>query len=512
MVIYRESRGKILNNPTGLEFFQERTGRFPINQLNSLRIIARYGKQTKYALHKILIKNIPEINDAVKELERKGLIKAFVSGDSLSRIFYTLTFDGMKIVINDDFTKEPKSKIKINVKTEPIEKTWHKLTSQEFWKCLYDSYDDSSITSVNHIRRICSFYENVVLNISKEFVMPNFFQDYVDGFFREMDVHSDYEDFSQEVQNKKLIIMNIGFGKPMTKNNIIKIKGLTKSKTILSQMVSKEQLVNSLIKDGYLVKSKHNGVEKYDLSVLGLIRLLNYLYLEFGDKLFVKGVITDDNHSGVEKSKDVNAKLFVKQFNKIKKKYSNLLPDIFDNENYCKLGISSFEVLSLLMHSSGYEPFFGKVGDEDEAELLDSIGKFSKIRQKNHHNKLLSHVLEGFDIYEELIKNKKFKNAVLHQYLNDLIFVSDKELLDVLFKGNPSLQQYFVDVSRWSKIIQDKITFDFYSVLRAYHDGWETVKDLAQSNIRKSHDRDVSQLSSFIVDYATNIDNNLVLV
>jgi|APSaa5957512535_1039671.scaffolds.fasta_scaffold03375_9 hypothetical protein len=492
-----------MNNPIFDTYFSidnnKKKGRIPVNQINIIRYLARNGKQRKATITESLKKNFAEIFNAIKEVEAKGLIKKVeitTKKNTKPKNFYALTIEGFKVAIDDPLEIEPNT-------------GWKLITNEQFWNVLKDSFNESSKES---IKSICSLYEKKIIKVSKEYVIPlifySTFNDFKKQTFEKSEITKD--------KNEEVIITNIGYGKPLTLDEILKIKGL---KTMIIKLqdkeikITKESYIDKLYKKGLLVKTKYGDKGKYDLSHLGLMQLLFYLYREASIHLINKHIVDEQSLDAVEKSKSLEAKSFINTFNKIRKKYAYLLPEIFNGENHCNLGIGSYELLWLLVKTYFDEPYWRLEGDvvgdeEDVGKLLNSMNSFQKIRWENYQTKLSNFVMGGF---EKIITNSKLfdKDNITSEFSKNLFLIMDEELINVINrKKDESITELLYNVNNFSTLIQNKITYDFYSLYKVFTENWG-IENMNNSKIKKWHDEETRRLTNFIINYSNEINESL---
>ena len=89
-------------------------------------------------------------------------------------------------------------------------------------------------------------------------------------------------------------------------------------------------------------------------------------------------------------------------------------------------------------------------------------------------------------------------------YIFQGISLGDREIIAEIIR-NPSKNNSNLLKLINHKMIQKKITFDFYSIYKAYVEGWEN-SELSKSKIRKEHDLEIKTLLNFSKNYINNLN------
>ena len=478
----------IVDNHTFRKHFPKET-KPALNEINTIRTIARNRKQSKTTLTTKLEKSYPNISEAVKQLGRKGLVKQTTPPIDYNKKrgniekFYKLTNEGLKVVIEDPLEKE---------EMKP-------LTSEQFWASFFETFEDAS--NKKELAGVSALYLRRILDVEPRYFLPKFFYDW----------HSNKNNWDYDPPEKKstyhefdeTIIKTIGYGKPLTFDQLSRILNV-KPKTI--ELYNKKKVnnfqhgINWLYFKGLLKKSEFGKKGKYDLTHLGVIELLFYLYRDSSIPLQNKEIIGEGSLYGVEKSKDSDAKNFVKTFNKIRIKYANLFHKIFNSENYQKLGIDSYEICALLMHLYKNEPYWRMADtldrDDEWNEEYQVMQRFEKTRQEFYYRKWLEH-LEKNDQVEDVTDKTKLEKSDLplrSWFKQCLVLEASEYWLEHNFGEN--MFQYHL----YSETIENRITFDFFSIYKAYCTGWDTV-GMEKSKIKKWHDKESMVLLDFIKNF-----------
>jgi len=491
-----------LNNPIFHSYFLDSNGRIPINQIEVLRKITHKGKQSKSTLKKELNKNYSEISDAVDALLDKKLIRNLPTQKLKKKdrkpgkqeLFYHLTFEGTKTIIDDPLT------IPKNCK-------YNQLKSDEFWKILFENYSKKNKINQEQVVELCNIYEQNILSVNKKYFVPKFFTHWITDIQRYV-TYSEIPRKDSPFEIKNEIISTIANENKITFDDLIK-KVETKIGNKLPRWMDAKFDTECLIREGVIIKTGKNN-SYLELSHLGLLNLIYLWYRDASIPLINEHVIdSEENQSlhGIEKSKNPNAKKFVILFHKIRKKYSYLLLEILGAKNYFNLGIDCYEVAFLLMKLYFKEPYFRLKDSEiefndEEDERYYSMQRFNQVRDAFYRRQLLEHLVAVED--EKIPDTENFAKI---KFFLDTIWLLENERLG---KNSEMLERFF-NYKIYSKNIEDRITFDFYSVYRNYCDGWENGP-LEHSRIRKWHDEYSKELVEFVSEYSVNISKDLELI
>ncbi len=490
-----------MNNPIFYSYFLDSNGRIPINQIEILRTVAHKGKQSKSTLKKELGKNYSEISEATDVLLEKNLIRNLLIQKLKKKdrkpgkreLFYHLTYEGIKTIIDDPLTI-PKN---CNDK---------QLKSDEFWKILFEIYPKKNKINQEQLLELCVIYEKKILSINKKYFIPKFFTHWIADIHRYVTYSEELPEHSTfEIKNE--IISTIANENKITIKDVIK-KVETKIGHKLPGWMDIKFDTEWLIREGVIIKTRKDK-PFLELSHLGLLNLLYLWYRDASIPLINEHVIdSEENPSlhGIEESKNPNAEKFVELFHNIRKKYLYLLPEILGAKNYFKLGIDCYEVAFLLMKLYFKEPYFRLKDSEiefndEEDERYYSMQRFNQVRGAFYHRRLLEHL----EIVEEDIPNTE--NFAKIKFYFDTMWLLENERVG---KNSEMLERFF-NYKIYSKNIEDRITFDFYSIYRNYFDGWGSSQ-LEHSRIRKWHDEYSKELVEFVSEYSVNISKNLELI
>lgn len=448
----------------------------PINQINIVRHIARNGKQSKVKLadkKKGLNKYWSEINDSVKSLLDKKLIVEDPGTKDKKEKFFNLTTEGFRIAIADNHLELPKD--------NPY--NYNPITSEQFWKHLSNIDDDYSIQEIKKIAKISNLFDKIILGIDKTHTIPETFLMNINN--KDLNQYGSKPKKYQDAEEISMILRTISKYKPMKLSRLLQ--------RLESTNIEKHDL-DDLVIGGLLVKID----DAYDLSHAGLIELLFFIYRDSNTELFwnrLKNYKTNKpksiDYQEFGKSKDSQAIQVNKELDRLRLKYVHLLPDIFNGGNFQKLCISFYEVVVLLMKlykNLDDEPEIGHNTERDYQYLEEyqTLQRLDKIRQNFQYRKMSEHL----DISEEIEKNQI---TITHRLsiLQAIILVNMEEKLQI---DNHSIKR--------------KITFDFYSIYKAYWHGWNNT-ELSKLDIRRWHDQEIRTLLDFSQNHIKNIELSL---
>lgn len=478
-------------------------GRKPNNQLMILHTIAREGRKTKTELT-INGKDFSNISRSVDELVRKKLIEKDSQLNKPKKrkskrpkeIYYRLTSEGIQVVIYDSSE---------HVKTEKVEP----LSSKQFWHALITTFRESNPNEIRPtnsdfatIVELIRYYEELILKVKSVNYLPKFFTDWISwnkGLYSEItDVDLERKQKSADFESYEKIIKYIGYGKPMLLQELTNIANPKVALPVeLFHFRDRNYYVKELVEHGIIQKLELEKSEKYELTHLGVLVLLFYLYEEYWGIFIDKKLIPSNENPSlqIKKTNDPDYVKFQKKFKQIRVKYSKLLPDIFNGETYIYLGISDFEIVTLFI-----QLYFGtvfKIANESNikyefVEKYHSLKKLNEVRQSFYHRKLVEF---WADFNRKDFEDQNLVERIHSAYFN-FIFGSESmyhinlEILEKTFK-------YYL----YSNQIQNSITFDFYNIYKAYCDGWNNEKIL-NSDSKKRHDQQIKELLNFVIQYS----------
>ena len=494
-------------------------------ELDIIRNVSRDPKiKTAYILHSNLSKDYSDVTKAIHRLHDKGLISSwckicdeniFSNNDwkeheksinhksnrkrikksdrstGKTKRFVKLTVDGLKVVIIDSSDIEPENSI------------LKSITSEQFWKYLFENFSN---ISKKQLAEISKLFENNVLKFEKQYHLPDvFFMNTCDKEIEEYG--SNPRTYSYNENIVKPILITLSKNKPLTTKQLLKI--LPKIE---------ENIIIGLFHRGLI----SNNDDMFDLTHLGLIELLFYLYRDADIELIWNRLDKNSkkesiDYQNVTISKDPHAMIITSDFEKIRKKYSFLLPDIFNGGNFEKLGISFYEVVVLLMklYKNLREP---EIGDnfhrvDQYSEEFQTLQKLDQIRQQSYHRKHQEYFASPIQKYLKK-PDDGLMNNILEYAFFEYFSYSDFSSLEKFF-SNIGMKSKNIDLV-WENVqhiqkrnIGRKITFDFYSIYKAYCTGWDD-SNLENSKVRKWHDKESKSLMSFSKNHIGEIESSIL--
>ena len=456
----------------------------PINQINIIRYMARNGSQSKVKLSEALNKNWSEINDSIKSLLSKKLIIEDSNTKKSKEKFFNITPEGFSVAIWDE--------LKLNDKNfKPITP----ITSKQFWNHIsYSNY------TIQEIEEISNLFEKNILKIDSKYVLPQSFLGNIHN--KELIDHNKPKQNS-DIEKTSHILKTISHYKPMKQSSLI--QKLQSKNTFLDIMY--------LMDKGLITKYQ----DKYDLTHSGLLELLFIIYRDSNIELYwnrnpnlIERTKLDPKpikFCNISESKDPEAIKITKELDKIRLKYVHLLPDIFNGGNFQKLGISFFDIVELLMKiykNLDFTPEYTRY--VEEYQFLQGL---DDSRRRNYRHKILEHS----DIFSDEINsgerrwfaiNPNIRPTIHRMY--DYLSLDESPFPSLTEKDNANhstLDEYtYKNVQR---LVERKITFDFYCIYKAYCMGWnDKLKD---SKIQKDHDQEIKTLLEYSTNYIQNIGN-----
>ena len=489
---------------------EKKVGRPSEHRENILEKIIRDGKQSipdllnsfnvkrKKNLHPNSISR--EINNMENdELIDKKSIESHEHGKPT--FYYDVTTEGIKKHINHKNVKTADNFLKIilkrnnksnNLKTF-LQKSNNNKQAINQIEILRDGSKiklDEFQTNENRkygfdFKQILYHYEKTVLGVDRNLWIPNFFQDYQNG---KMSLASDLynRSFLQRSDLRKQVINKIGSGKPLSLQQIIKFLNVEKIKNsnlelnyllnpknpkksiVITKNITDEIqiMIMEMISKNILHPIRKNNQIVYELTYLGLIELF---YDFFRDR-------------------DINFKThsFNKKIEKIMKKHSLLLPEIF--ENYANLGIKPNQIWMLFVNlyynsklDYSYNSHQMRLNDirkylvnqtDSPFTLFETRKFFQESRQEKYHKKLSKHYSE---IQSIILKNNhdidlKFQDSDLEEmsmYSNCEALIKNRITMDFLYLYSlcfPCESKNFFEIN---SLLKEQIN-DYNSTLKLF--------------------------------------------
>jgi len=549
-----------MNKLTFYDYFpQKKKGRPPTTQINILRYLSRYGKTRRTNIANYFGKNNQEINDAIEKLMGQDLITNYCD------ICKTKieNYDSWK---HHKISKKHKTKLQIIKKNETIEKAkpliiatkkgleviildplenreynyadgdklqkviWGVITTKQFWNVLTDIFYNSD--DINNLENICNTYENNVLGIFRESICPYYFRRCLKKF----------KDYNKNVFLLQKIKGEEIFFEDLILKIIANSKSLDVSKLHIVNKIKKsyrgnidifEKHFERLLSNGIIEKISKTKQETYEITHLGLILLFHLLQIDtiFFSKpppQFKKYI---DSMSSPEKRDE---KLFNMVFENIRKKYSYLLPMILKDGNYLRLNLTKIGFLKIfeeLYFSDNDEQFFGN-------HNFHNFRKFYEIRDIDFGKKLDNYIdsysltkIPMTDLFKIMTKSSKSNSKKLlklhkkiidseKEYGNSLVHIKneyDRKWVSVYsammffdnhrnFRNNKVLLRKQLSVNFKRQIItsiENKITFDFYSLFAKYNSGFDI--NFSNNKIENWYGNQLEQLSEYVSHYFDKI-------
>jgi len=477
----------------------------PESRIDILRLMARNGNRTVGDLEVDSGKKQSNISNHIKWLSENKLVEkgpkpsGYKNKVKNATQFYSLTIEGLKVAIDDPLgiiedetlSSEDAETLK---RISENKRGLKPITNYQFWKYLVDNHQESDLKLINGLM---DFFLDRIYKTHRRYIMSDMFE----SFPGTVDI-----DFYKHT----LTPWNEKYAKPILYLISTTTKQLTEKQieTKLQKIHGKDYYtsnIDSLYSMGFL--TKNDG--KYELTVLGLIELLCYRYiyaekLSWNSKQYI-------SYQEVYESKKPLAKKTKKIFEDIRIKYSYLLSEIFSGGNYEKSGISFYEVTTILLrlYKKLPDPEIGSNGERDNQYLeeFQALQGFNKTRSDYYHRKLTEFLDIGDEIITEIFDDalEHEKNNVTAVYAIMYLFTLPKKEAEKPLKDLEYFERYHkAQLSN----IKDRITFDFYSLYKAYCNGWNTC-DLGKSETRKWHDAQTRELLSFSKKYNSDMDNSL---
>ncbi len=155
----------------------------------------------------------------------------------------------------------------------------------------------------------------------------------------------------------KPILDTIAQSKPMLKKQLL--KKLEKIRQRCEHIFFTQKTLERLIFQGYV--QEVDG--RCHLTHIGFLEFLFYFYVKHS--MIIEHVEGGLPYYNVDDSQKPEVKKFKDEFEEIRKKYKHLLPEIFDDDDFKKLGIDPYVIVVLLLKlyknwkEVEVEPMFG---------------------------------------------------------------------------------------------------------------------------------------------------------
>ena len=495
---------------------KKKQGSPPTTEITILRHLARNGNKTRSEIGDEFDKKRQEIKDAVQKLDEKKLVVTWCPDCNKPLENYSewdkhvetvqhisnknnfkkgipqiaITKGGFYVALDDNYLdKYMYSELKTLF--------WKPITSEQFWKNLSNSnYSDSEINI------IAELFEERVLKIDQSHVIPQLFLEKInDKDLHDYGSNATKNPLEDRVETIPPILKIISKNEPMTPSQIIqKLKNIdiTDIGILIDEGLIRENYdrpdLTQLDTDELFVKSH----ARYDLTHLGLLELFFLIFKDANLDLYynrhpnlIKRNDSDPKPISFEdwdKSKDPHAKKIVKELDILRLKYVDLLPDIFKENNFKKLGITFSKVVALLLRLYKNLDYLPKIETKIMSNIqFNTLQRLDNIRQDFYHNKIREH-LDISDETRHMIQWNKNTRSLYWQYIN----LDETE--------EPELNQTLNDR------IRNKINFDFYSICKAYCSDSNTRPS---KTIREWHDQEIRTLLDFSKNYIKNIELSL---
>lgn len=397
--------------------------------------------------------------------------------------YYVLTPKGVGILID-------------GIHTFPEKKECQTL--KDYWKTLIEIFMKNKINGLEKLRDLSQEYETKILKIQKEILIPIRFKEITFNPNDEivLDSPNEYDKFLE------IVLRKIGMGNPLSKKQISKVAEVN-NLTTEEHMLEPNQEINRFYKQGFLTKSDD---ETYDLSVIGLIRLFGYLYLEIENKYYDSESSWIVNLLKIKSSSNNQMiKIFNKNFDTLRKKYVELLPDLLSDKIYPKLTLSRFEFLVLLMKSVKMDirPLKSLLGDRRN-EFVETMENYELFRQEQYYDRFYPYLGELHKFLEDSnIEDHLNPNIVLHVD-STLALMEEDDMIEI------SDESGFRDISIPRKSIERKLTFGFYLHYKYYKKEWnDKLTKMIKPNIINEYENHCNELLDFVEDINKKIKQEL---
>lgn len=535
-------------------------GRPPTTQINILRYLSRFGKSKRTHVAKYFGKKNQEVKDSVNALVENDLLSYYCD-------LCKIEIKNYGVWKSHKNNQNHKDNLKLERKNENVEKTkpviivtkkgfeisikdpldepdydyvnddtrdetqWGVITTTQFWNILEEVFYNSD--DFEKLEHLCNLYENIVLEIYRENVSPYYFRSCLKEF---KEYNNDVLIFGDEIRKRifyeDLILKITAQNK---QDNISKLNIIKQIKQNFNFNESDfDKYFEKLLSKGILEKISTKNRETYQITQLGLIILFHFLQT---DTIFFSKNTPEYQKiiDSIKSAKKDSEKLFLKKFEKIRKKYAYLLPKILQDDNFRRLNLKPTGFLKIFD-----ELYFSANDLEDPLgdHNFKNFMKFYEIREIDFGKKLQNYI-ESFSLTKtpmdeflekmpkkpkKISKNKiKYLTKLLDSetnYREKLVYTKNESYRNWLFY-NPDFNNFDYPVATTNKknflrqrlsviiygeittSIENKITFDFYSLYGKYSKDFE-VK-FKNSEIEKWYSFQLDKLSKYVSQYFEKI-------
>ena len=510
-----------MNKLTFQDYFPHSVGRPPITEINVLRYLSRYGKTRRAKIARDFGKHNQEINNVIIKLVKQGLLSNYCDLCKIKIEDYKIWKDHKKNTTHKNNLKNEQKNENIE-KSKPViiitkkgfeiaiydplkhreydfleedkivKKVWPVISTVQFWNILIEIFYNSN--EIDDLEYLCKVYENSILEIFRENMSPQYFKNMLHEFKRtEKDIMWLEKIKKEEMFFEDVILKIIAHVKSdkISESNII--KQIKKSYKFNKKLFEKN--FERLISKGIIEKTIKRKQKVFQISHLGIILLFHHLYT---DSIFYSRPTKEFEKiiDSIRPKNIISEKLFYRNFEKIRKKYSYLLPMILNDENFEKLNLEKIVFLKIFnelyfsdressFREHNFDNFrkFYEIRDIDFGKKFDNYitsFSFSKMPQDELFEKttsyLESHSKKYLKAHVKMIKSKaeQTKSLVYVKNTSDRVWTSYKPV-DMLFdKAYRKIDENFplrnqLSIKFKNQIMmsmENKITFDFYSSFR----------------------------------------------
>jgi len=402
---------------------------------------------------------------------------------------------------------------------------------RDFWNSVSITFQKSKISDFEILEMIFVYYEENALKINRDYIVPTFFTDIIknlkesgEKFFMNAYLSKEFSyqsRFREESFFEREILRILSDKKTYGVSKSILIEKL---KIVNSSPENTEKYLKKFSDEGIINNLNHKKLKKYELTVLGLVKLFHQLHSEYSTAELL------DDKKGI--------KNIINNFEIIRNKYSNLLEMVLKDKNYKNLKLNIFDFLQIFEYL-----YFGGIFRHLEISLLNGFSenvrladlpKLDNIRANEFRRRFEKHLRsytntsryfdQMFEIHNKKIpikiKQSQVKN-IRSRFPFDIVYLKnliDKHWLNFIngFSefSKPSLipniekfnkNEFFPRPSQLDKSIERKITFDFYSVYLAPFG--TQVDSSVEKSIKKWYYDQVMDLSNWLSNYSKELVN-----
>ncbi len=338
---------------------------------------------------------------------------------------------------------------------DPVEKINHEHIWNRYFECFSKEYNqkisDKKLDLKNSTDKIQASYENQILKIKKETLLPDYFKRNLEKFKNLETPDKIFNDYPNLIH----LIETIGLRNPLSIEEIFKLKLFKKitAKEIYREPKKIVQPHSSMYAERHyediyelqrpeekILELKRMGIlrttkNKYDLSYSGLLLLFYNIYKKANPKFHIE---KDDLGKPIWIELHENEKIRLKDYSKkidyIIDKYSDLLPHIFPRPYRKKLQIDNFSILYIFYSKFFRENNFKESSNSVAFQWYFTLTKIEQIREIFQVIRFQDYFATGISVLQKLVDEKREKSNVFNSPRRQAPEIIIKYLYDLVEK------------------------------------------------------------------------------